>query len=216
MNYQGPKANIAVGDFTVKARGATKYIGDGLREMLATALFESLRFNVLDRMDPKGLTAEQKLSYSKMAKQDSPKLGRQMEVAELMMYGTVTEFEAEASGAGLKAEVPSTWKSGQIKSGSGALSGKNAHMAIDIRVVDTASGRLVAARRIAGSAASFKATFGVDFEGRVSSGGKKHRLRTPASLGMFKNTSMELAIRDCIYRSVIYATQAVPPQYFRH
>jgi len=216
MNYQGPRANIAVGDFRVKARGATQYIGDGLREMLATALFESLRFNVLDRMDPKGLTAEQKLSYSKMAKQGSPKLGAQMEVAELMMYGTVTEFEAEASGAGVKAEAPTTWDSSQVKAGSASLKGKNAHMAIDVRVVDTASGRLVAARRIAGSAASYMATFGVDFEGRVSSGGKDHRLRTPASLGMFKNTSMELAIRDCIYRSVIYATQEVPTQYFRH
>ena len=216
MNYQGPRANIAVGDFRVKARGATQYIGDGLREMLATALFESLRFNVLDRMDPKGLTAEQKLSYSKMAKQGSPRLGAQMEVAELMMYGTVTEFEAEASGAGVKAEMPTTWDSAQVKSGSGSLKGKNAHMAIDIRVVDTASGRLVAARRIAGSAASYMATFGIDFEGRVSSGGKDYRLRTPGSLGMFKNTSMELAIRDCIYRSVIYATQEVPPQYFRH
>lgn len=216
MNYQGPKANIAVGDFRVKARGATQYIGDGLREMLATALFESLRFNVLDRMDPIGLTAEQKLSYSKMAKQGSPKLGAQMEVAELMMYGTVTEFEAEASGAGVKAEMPTTWDSATVKSGSGSLKGKNAHMAIDIRVVDTASGRLVAARRIAGSAASYMATFGIDIENRVSSGGKEHRLRTPASLGMFKNTSMELAIRDCIYRSVIYATQSVPPQYFRH
>lgn len=216
MNYQGPRANIAVGDFRVKARGGTQYIGDGLREMLATALFESLRFNVLDRLDPKGLTAEQKLSYSKMAAAGSPKLGRQMEVAELMMYGTVTEFESEAAGAGLKADVPTTWDSAQIKAGSGSLRGKKAHMAIDVRVVDVASGRLVAARRIAGSAASYMATFGLDFEGRVSSHGRKHRLRTPASLGAFKNTPMELAIRDCIYRSVIYATQSVPQQYFKH
>jgi len=216
MNYHGPKANIAVGDFTVKARGATKYIGDGLREMLATALFESLRFNVLDRMDPKGLTAEQKLSYSKMAKPGSPKLGAQMEVAELMMYGTVTEFEAEASGGGLKVDLPTTWNKASVKSGSGGINGKNAHMAIDVRIVDTASGRLVAARRIAGSAASFMATIGLDVDHIISTGGNKHHVRTPATLGMFKNTSMELAIRDCIYRAVIYSTQALPPQYFRH
>src|SRR6056297_1867449 len=59
MSYQGPRANIAVGDFMVKARGATMHIGDGLREMLESALFESLRFNVLDRLDPEGLKAEQ-------------------------------------------------------------------------------------------------------------------------------------------------------------
>ena len=92
----------------------------------------------------------------------------------------------------------------------------NVHMAIDIRVVDTASGRLVAARRIAGSAASAMATVGVDLESSISSDDIKHKIRTPVSLGMYKNTPMELAIRDCIYRSVIYSCSAVPLEYFRH
>jgi curli biogenesis system outer membrane secretion channel CsgG len=216
MNYQGGRANIAVGDFQVKAHGATQYIGDGLREMLATALFESERFNVLDRMDPQGLVAEQKLSYSKMAEPGAPKLGAQMQVAELLMYGAVTEFEAEASGAALKVDVPMTWDSASVKAASGSLKGKNAHMAIDVRVVDTASGRVVAARRVAGSAASFMATVGADVEAKISSGRNAYNIRIPATLGMFKNTAMELAIRDCIYRSVIYTTQSVPGQYFRH
>lgn len=216
MNYAGPRANIAVGDFTVKARGATNFIGDGLREMLETALFESQRFNVLDRLDPKGLTAEQMLSYSKMAKEGSKKLGRQMEVAELMIYGTVSEFEAEASGAGFSSELSSTWDSASVKAGSVDLSGKNAHMAIDVRVVDTASGRVVAARRIAGSAASWQATVGANVESTIPTEGLKHKIQTPASLGVFQNTPMELAIRDCIYRSVIYAISAVPTPYFRN
>lgn len=201
MQYNGPRANIAVGDFTVKARGSSQYIGDGLREMLQSALFESKRFFVLDRLDPQGLAAEQKLSYSKMAKRGSPKLGAQMEVAELLFYGTVTEFEAQASGAGLKASMPGAPATAE-------MSGKNAHMAIDIRVVDTASGRLVAARRIAGSAASYKAAAGTEF------GGGAYTM--PVTLGAFKNTSMELAIRDCIYRSVIYACKNLPGQYFRY
>lgn len=201
MSYSGPRANIAVGDFTVKARGATTYIGDGLREMLQSALFESNRFYVLDRLDPKGMTAEQQLSYSKMAAKDAPKLGAQMEVAELMFYGTVTEFEGEASGGGIKAAMPNIPV-------SASASGKNAHMAIDIRVVDVASGRLVAAKRIAGSAASFKAALATAFG---SGNGAM-----PVSLGAFKNTPMELAIRDCIYRSVIYAANSLPGQYFKH
>ncbi len=201
MNYGGPTANIAVGDFTVKARGATTYIGDGLREMLETALFESLRFNVLDRLDPEGLLAEQKLSYSKMASKKSPKLGRQMEVAELMIYGTVTEFEAEAVGGGLKAEMAEV----PLKASAEA---KDAHMAIDIRVVDIATGRLVAAKRIAGSAMSSQAAIGTKI------GGGKTEM--PISLGAYKNTSMELAIRDCIYRSVIYSVYGIPQRYFKH
>ncbi len=201
MNYNGPRANIAVGDFTVKARGSSRYIGDGLREMLQSSLFESLRFNVLDRLDTQGLAAEQKLSYSKMAKRGSTKLGAQMEVAELLFYGTVTEFEADASGAGLKAAAPGLPASAEV-------SGKNAHMAIDVRIVDTASGRLVGARRIAGSAASYKAVAGTSFGGGSGT--------MPISLGAYKNTPMELAIRDCIYRSVIYACKYLPGEYFKY
>lgn len=201
MNYAGPMANIAIGDFTVKARGATTYIGDGLREMLETALFESLRFNVLDRLDPKGLTAEQKLSYSKMARKGSKKLGRQMDIAELLIYGTVTEFEAKATGGGVKADMPGVPVSASAEA-------KDAHMAIDIRVVDSASGRVVAARRIAGSAASGEAVVGTKL------GGGKTEM--PISLGAYKNTPMELAIRDCIYRAVIYVCNGVPEKYFRH
>lgn len=199
MNYNGPRANITVGDFTVKARGATNYIGDGLREMLQTALFESNRFNVLDRLDPEGMAAEQQLSYSKMASRDAPKLGAQMDVAELLFYGTVTEFEAEATGGGLKAAMPNA----PAEASAGV---KNAHMAIDIRIVDAATGRLVAARRVSGSAASYKAAAGTTlFSGFET---------MPVSLGVYKNTSMELAIRDCIYRSVIYAVHNLPAKYF--
>jgi curli biogenesis system outer membrane secretion channel CsgG len=201
MSYEGPRANIAVGDFTVKASGATNYIGDGLREMLESALFESLRFNVLDRLDPQGIKAEQQLSYSKMAKSDSPKLGAQMEVAELMFYGTVTEFEAESKGVGVTALAPRV-------PASASAGAKNAHMAIDIRVVDVASGRVVAAKRVAGSAASYKATAGALLGGGDTA--------MPVSLGAFSNTAMELAIRDCIYRSVIYACNSLPRDYFQY
>ncbi len=216
MSYVGPKANIAVGDFEAKARGSTLYIGDGLREMLETALFESMRFNVLDRMDTKGLIAEQKLSHSKLVRRGAKELGGQLEVAELLIYGAITEFEAEAIGGGVKADLPKTWDSASVKKATAKASGKNAHMAIDIRVVDTASGRLVAARRIAGSAASWKATVGANVEFQVAPDSVARKIQTPVSLGMFKNTPMELAIRDCIYRAVIYATSAVPPLYFRH
>ncbi len=216
MNYSGGRANIAVGDFLIKASRANQVIGDGLREMLQTGMFESQRFNVMDRLDTEGLINEQKLSYTKLVRPGAPKLGAQMDVAELLIYGTVTEFEAEASGAGLTAELPGTWGSAMVQTAKGSVQGKNAHMAIDIRVVDTASGRVVAARRIAGSAASYMAGVGVNIQSKITSGGTQHHIKTPLTLSMFKNTPMELAMRDCIYRSIIYATQAVPSHYFRH
>jgi curli biogenesis system outer membrane secretion channel CsgG len=209
MDYNGPRANIAVGDFDVKARGATLQIGDGLREMMETALFESERYNVLDRMDVAGLTNEQKLSYTKLASPDAPKLGGKMDVAELLVYGTVSEFEAEAMGAGARSSIsekdmPETANWGTYDAGVG---GKVAHMAIDVRVVDTKTGRVVAARRIAGSAASGEATLAWRTKGKY---------KTPISLGAYANTPMELAIRDCIYRSVIYMCSYLPEKYFQY
>ena len=201
MKYSGGRANIAVGDFTVKARGASLWIGDALREMMETALFESKRFNVLDRLDMDGLTAEQKLSYTKLARPDAPKLGRQLDVAELLVYGTVSEFEDEAMGAGVQAEMDKM-------PAKASVDGKIAHMAIDVRVVDAATGRLVAARRIKGDAASGQATGGFKAGGGTS--------ETPISLGAYANTPMELAIRDCIYRSVIYMTEYIPGRYFQY
>jgi len=59
--YDGPKARIAVGDFQVKAAGATIEIGDGLREMLLTALFNSNRFIVLERQAVQDVMLEQDL-----------------------------------------------------------------------------------------------------------------------------------------------------------
>ena len=201
MNYTGGRANVAVGDFTVKARGATLYIGDGLREMLGTALFESLRFNVISRQDPKGMIAEQKLSYSKMADPDAPKLGGRMAVAELLIYGTVTEFEAEASGVGVKGEMAKL-------PAQASAEASNAHVAIDLQIIDAATGLMVAARRISGSAMSGEAVVGTKVGGGLT--------EMPFSLGAYKNTPMELAIRDCIYRSVIYATERTPPKYFKY
>ena len=84
--YQGPKAMISVGDFTVQARGAPQEIGDGLREMLQTALFESNYFILVDRIDPCGISAEQFLSKSFMANADAILKQEKMEPAETVSY----------------------------------------------------------------------------------------------------------------------------------
>jgi curli biogenesis system outer membrane secretion channel CsgG len=81
-------------------------------------------------------------------------------------------------------------------------------MAIDIRVVDAASGLVAAARRIAAFALSGAAAVGT----RIGGG----KTEMPISLGAYKSTPMELAIRDCIYRSVIYSCNAVQQRYFRY
>jgi curli biogenesis system outer membrane secretion channel CsgG len=195
------KATVAIGDFQVKAASGGQFIGDGLREMLLTALHGSGQFIVVERMDLKGLAAEQALSRSRMARPGEALPEGQMEVAEIMVYGAVTEFEAEARGGGLSVGMPNVPLNLDVQS-------KAAHMAIDMRVVDVASGRVLATNRIVGEARSVGATVGAN----ISSRG----VTMPATLGAFANTPMEQAIRDCIDKSTAYVVGSTPAQYFRH
>ncbi len=195
------KVAIAVGDFQVKAANAGQYIGDGLREMLVTALHGNGNFIVLERMDLKGLAAEQALSRSRMARPGEALPEGQMDVAEIMVYGAVTEFEPEARGGGLNVGL------GNIPLTLGVQS-KAAHMAIDMRVVDVASGRVLATGRVSGEAQSAQASIGANISARGTS--------IPVTLGGFQNTPMEQAIRECIGGATAYVVNNTPPQYFRH
>ena len=64
QKYLGPKARVAVGDFQVKAAGATMAVGDGLREMLVTGLFNTNRFIVLERQAIQDVMLEQDMGAS--------------------------------------------------------------------------------------------------------------------------------------------------------
>ncbi|MGZ5713876.1 MAG: CsgG/HfaB family protein [Caldimonas sp.] len=197
----GAKAAVAIGDFQVKAAGAMQFIGDGMREMLLTSLHRSGRFVVVERMDIQGLAAEQSLSRSRMAQPGAAIAPSQMIVADIMVYGAVTEFTSEEGGSGFQFGVP------KLPLTVGRQT-KNAHMAIDVRVVDVASGRVLAAQRIVGQAKSSQTTFGTE----VSVAGTQ----MPASFGSFRNTPMEQAIRECVQKATEYTIQSVPAAYFRY
>ena len=200
---QPPKATVAVGDFQVRAANAGQFIGDGLREMLLTALHNQGSCIVVERIDIKGIAAEQALSRSPMARPDAAIPERRMDVADIMVYGTVTEFEAEAGGGGLQLGVGLFKMPFNI-----GLAQKEAHMAIDMRVVEVATGRVLVAQRIAGSAQSSQTSLGITPQfGNVS---------MPASFNSFKNTPMELAIRDCVERATASVVNNIPRQLFRH
>jgi len=196
----GLKATVVVGDFRVKAATAGQVIGDGLREMLLTGLHNSGYFIVLERIDISGLAAEQALSRSAMAKRGTAISTGQMDVASIMVYGAVTEFESEAQGTAMWMSIP------DVPFAMGA-SQNEAHMAIDIRVVDVATGRLLSAQHIPGSARSVQGTFGTNVP--ISN------FDMPVSFSMFRNTPMEQAIRNCIQKAIYYVVNNIPESYFR-
>ncbi len=204
--YSGPKARIAVADFEVKAAKATGRIGDGLREMLVTALVNSGRFSVLDRQALKAVMQEQELAVSGAAQQGSGPQTGNIKTAELVITASVTEFEPQASGG--KAGIGG---GGGVASGVlGGLLGaalNKAHMALDIRIIDTSTSEVVAATRVQGQASDVAGGFMAGFMGSWALGG---------GLSAYANTPMEKAIRVCIIEAVRYITQVTPPGYYKY
>jgi len=203
--YNGPKARIAVADFEVKAAKADGEIGTGLREMLVTALMNSSRFRVLERQVLNAVMQEQELAASGAAQSGGVQRG-QIKTADLMVTAAVTEFEPNASGgsAGLGG-------GGGIGKGIlGAVIGgsmNSAHMALDIRIIDTSTSEILAATRVQGQAKDMKGGIMAGFLGNWGLG---------AGLSGYANTPMEKAIRVCMIEAVKYISQQVPANYYKY
>jgi len=203
--YSGPKARIAVAEFDVKAAKAGGEIGSGLREMLVTALMNSNRFRVVERQALDHVMQEQELAASGAAQPGGPQRG-QIKTADIIITAAVTEFEPQASGG-----AGGIGGGGGVGSGVlGALLGASlnkAHLALDIRVVDTSTSEILAATRVQGQASDVTGGMAAGFFGGWALGG---------GLTMYANTPMEKAIRICIIEAIRYISQTIPPNYYKY
>ncbi|MDY6882033.1 MAG: CsgG/HfaB family protein [Desulfatiglans sp.] len=203
--YDGPKARIAVARFTDKTGKGwyTSRIGDGMADQLVTALFNTNRFIVLERQTLGDVLQEQDLGASGRVRQETAAAIGEIEGAELLIVAAVTEFEGRASGA--RGGI------GGIGGGIlGAITGgfKKAHMAIDMRIVDAKTSRIVAATSVEGEATD------VNLGGLLGGFGGSGAL--VGGLGGWKNTPTEKALRICIKEAVNFIVSKTPPVYYRH
>lgn len=185
--YTGPQKRIAVMTFTDKTAKGWRGVGEGMSEMLASALFESGRFIVLERQAIRDVVQEQDLGASGRVKRETAAPIGEIEGAEILVYGAVTEFEPEEAGIGGGTFIPGL-KTGVI---AGA---KRSHVAIDLRIVDSRTSRIVATTTVTG-----KATDVGGGVGTVIGGGST---RLPIGLAGWQKTPMEQAIRVCIDQAV--------------
>lgn len=212
--YEGPKARMAVSRFAVKAAKAYGTIGEGLADMLATALFQSNRYIVLERQALSDVLAEQDLGASGRVRQETATKIGQIEGAELLVVGTVTEFEPGTAGAGASVggSVGSTVGSAAGWGGSiagyllGTLAGsvQTSHVAIDLRIIDARTSRVVAATSVQGKA--------TDIAGLGSLAGGN----LGVGLSGYARTPMEKAVRVAIQEAVNFVVGKTPAQYYRY
>ncbi|MDR3418308.1 MAG: CsgG/HfaB family protein [Nevskia sp.] len=170
--YNGTQYRVAVSAFDYQAakRGD---IGEGMADMLSNALFNSGRFIVLERQHLDEVTREQDLSNSNRFKKDTAAPIGQLEGAQLLIRGTITAFEPSCKGGSLI-----------------IVSGNQACVSINIRIIDAATGRVVNATTVDGTSAS-------NSVGLIFATGD-----LPIGLGAYSRTPMEQAIRNCIEAAV--------------
>jgi len=207
-SYDGPKARVAVNRFTDKTGKGwwTGAIGDGMADMLATALFHSNRYIVLERQTLGDVLKEQDLATAGRIKKGTEAPTGEIEGAELLITGAVTEFEGAQSGVGGGiGGIGGT--AGRILGGiAGGI--KNAHMAIDVRVVDTKTSRIVAATSVEGKATDFA------LGGALAGAGAGGALG--GALGGWSKTPTEKALRLCIQEAVKFIVSKTPATYYHH
>ncbi len=215
--YDGPKYRIAVGNIIDKTEpgkdeSVAKQIAllnakrppdqqlepagvmAGIRDMLVTELFNSGQFIVLEREALNSAIVEQEFSQSARVG-DSTRIPRgELEGAELLVVGALTAFDAGLSGAAIPIPIPL----GRNFSSFGvmSLSFKRGFAAMDLRIVDAATGRVVASNAVEGRNTSY----GLDLKG-VYGGGFGY-VPLPGVLNVFSKTPVEAALQKMVTAAI--------------
>jgi curli biogenesis system outer membrane secretion channel CsgG len=149
----GPRKRISIAKFDANGAFVTVYgswdIGGGLAAQLTTALVESGRFTVVERPDLQVVLREQELGKLNITTKDSgPQAGKVLGT-QLIVHGSVTEFEQRS--AGNNAHLGVSGNAGGALNMLGAAIAKNTTsgvVGIDIRVIDATTSQVLQSKRI--------------------------------------------------------------------
>jgi curli biogenesis system outer membrane secretion channel CsgG len=207
--YSGPRVRISVTEIRDKTAGGGvstqmlqkynipwKAIGEGMREMLVTALFKTKRFAVLERAMLEEILKEQDLAASGRVQGGTGAATGGIVGADLIITGAVTEFVTDALTVKGGAEVAGTQIDGSMNKG---------YVGLDIRIIDAKTSEVVVATYVMGRANSY---------GLEAEPGEEAKL--PVSLSIFAHTPAERAIRNAIQKAVANIVQMTPAEYYKY
>lgn len=165
----------------------------GLRDMLTTELFGSGKFTVLERDALKDVLVEQEFSQSAGADAKTRIPLGQLEGAQLLVVGAITAFDAGLDGGSLPIPVPLS-RNGDF--GILQLSGKRGYVAMDLRVIDVKTGRVLSSAAVEGR--NWRVGFDLTGFFRVGHGS----IALPGLLKYFNNTPVEAALQKMVTAAV--------------
>jgi curli biogenesis system outer membrane secretion channel CsgG len=188
--YQGLKKRLAVLGLENKVKteipNPSWKIGDGLTEMLMTELFKTDRFIMVERAALAEIVKEQELGQTGLVGKDTATRVGHLLGAQLLVAGAVTEFEAASKGGG----------GGFGYAGFAfALKSSSAHVAVDIRLVDAATGQILKSFNAEGRAEETALAFAGTTQG-VTFGSDA-----------FVKTPIGQATREAMYKAVMFIVE---------
>ncbi|MDD3731026.1 MAG: CsgG/HfaB family protein [candidate division Zixibacteria bacterium] len=143
----GLKKKVIVGTFEDKSDHSWYYgnnPGDGMADMLITALVKSGKFKVFERAALNEILAEKNLSESDLAN-PSFEVARKLEIGDILVKATITEF-------GYKEETIGGSASKLLgKSIGGGVTTYTARVAVDLRLISIGSSEVLLAEDVAAS-----------------------------------------------------------------
>lgn len=173
----------------------------GLQDLLVTELFNVNNFVVLERAALNDAVSEQELSRSARAGDATRIPQGGLEGAELIVVGALTAFDAGASGGALPLPIPlgNRGDFGVLK-----LAFARGYVAMDLRVIDARTARVLSSVAVQGRNTRFGLDFGVYLHNRNS------HIKLPGVLTYFNNTPVEKALQEMVTAAVTHIVQRTP------
>lgn len=137
------KKRVAVARFEDRTGSGYHSLGDGVADMLITALVKSGTFSVLERQELEKVIQEQQFGQSFMVTPETaPKVGQLLGV-EMFVVGSVTEFGTKQRDVNVGLSVF-----------GGGVSQKISRCVVDVRLVNVTSGEILGAESFEGQESS--------------------------------------------------------------
>ncbi len=148
--YEGPKKIIAATKFKSTV-GAQPDCGEATGAMLSEALMATGRFIVVERAEVADIVKEQDMGVEgRITQATAAKFGNMLG-ASILVMGTVTQYEEQAAGRGGGVGLPIPGVGGSVSLGGNKMT---AFVKVNIRLVDTETGKILSTHNADGTAES--------------------------------------------------------------
>lgn len=181
--FYGLKQRIAVADFDTRLSEIPGglYIGQGLSEMLITELVKTGRFIVVEREALAAIIAEQQLGQTGLiTKETAVKVGNLLG-AQLIAKGVVSEADEKQYGG----QGGVTYKGGSLD-----VKSSTRHAAVEIRLIDTATGEVLYSHTAHGRVSDLGVSVGVQQKDMA------------IDMASFQKTPFAQAVRRAIFDAI--------------